>query len=838
MRGIYVFSVGLVLAFCQGPWGMAQEMISVKPDRPVICYHSYENRLDHVGASDKFQRLRQSGTGRTKTATIEVEYVNFPLDNLAKSAFEYAVEIWESELTSSVPIRIRAEWRVLGSGVLGQAIWGSAHANFGGEQHMNTFYPVALAEKIAGRELNDSSEPDIVASFSSSAAWYFKTDGETPAGKMDLVTIVLHEIAHGLGFSDTYDVKGSQGSVGLSTGETSVPFIFDLFVENRANQNLLRNFQSPSAVLATELQSADLFFNSPLSLDALEGIRPKLYAPEKFNNGSSISHLDERTFDAEQDANRLMTPQISFAESIHRPGSVLIAMLADMGWVTTRIEHEPLKDTERKDGQPYVITARINSDNGYKPATVKIHYSSDGANFSVANMMLTGSPDEYRFSLPGKTTNWGYAYFISVDDVDNRTFTSPGKIQSVGKAPEQGTHFFNIGPDLTEPEILHNPVEFISDVDNGLLLVAEVTDNLGLKEVLVEYKFDDGAVATVVMANVIGANEYKVKIDLPQLAIGDEVQYRLVARDRAQQENITILPADGFFIARVTGIMPVQDGYSNDFNEPTADFFGGSFSISTPAGFEDGAIHSDHPYKNGAGPNQESSYVYQLQVPIRINEIDPVIKFEEIVLVEPGEQTSDFGEDGFYDYVVVEGSVDGGASWKAFADGYDSRDQGVWLTRYNADVSGDDSQSKGDSSLFRPRTINMTESGDFIPGNEVLIRFRLFADQLAHGWGWAIDNLSIQAPVTGNEQPQSSALAVYPIPSRTELIVDFSDPYAGPVNIYIQDALGRLVYTESVAKNSPILKRIDIGSFKDGVYVLRLKSGENFFTLKFLKVSD
>src|SRR5690606_7302327 len=156
----------------------------------------------------------------------------------AKEAFEYAVAIWENELSSSVPVRIRAEWRPLSAGVLGQAIWGSAHANFAGAHHLNVFYPVALAEKITGREINDPSEPDIFASFNSNASWYFGTDGNTPAGKMDLVTIVLHEIAHGLGFTDTYEVNGSQGSVGLESGGVVVPFIFDLFVENQASKNL------------------------------------------------------------------------------------------------------------------------------------------------------------------------------------------------------------------------------------------------------------------------------------------------------------------------------------------------------------------------------------------------------------------------------------------------------------------------------------------------------------------------------------------------------------------------------------------------------------------------
>ena len=260
MRGLFIFATFLALALCHGRSGIAQRMLTIRSEKPVICYQSFENRPDHVAVSDEFRQMRQRGNARTKTSTIDVEYISFPADGQAKAAFQYAVEIWESELTSSIPIRIQADWRKLDAGVLGQAVWGTAHANFGGEQHMNVFYPVSLAEKIAGVELNAATEPDIVASFNSSASWYFGTDGKTPAGKMDMVTIVLHEIAHGLGFTDTYDVAGSQGSVGLANGGESVPFVFDVFVENEVKANLLHDFQSPSTQLAAALQSAELFF--------------------------------------------------------------------------------------------------------------------------------------------------------------------------------------------------------------------------------------------------------------------------------------------------------------------------------------------------------------------------------------------------------------------------------------------------------------------------------------------------------------------------------------------------------------------------------------------------
>ena len=63
------------------------------------------------------------------------------------------------------------------------------------------FYPVALAEKIAGKSLNTDLEGDLVLTINSSVNWYMGTDGQTPKTKYDLVTVVLHEVCHGLGFS-------------------------------------------------------------------------------------------------------------------------------------------------------------------------------------------------------------------------------------------------------------------------------------------------------------------------------------------------------------------------------------------------------------------------------------------------------------------------------------------------------------------------------------------------------------------------------------------------------------------------------------------------------------
>jgi hypothetical protein len=62
------------------------------------------------------------------------------------------------------------------------------------------FYHAALAEKLANSDLNGGAN-EIFCQFNSQTNWYFGTDGLCPNNRFDFVTIVLHELAHGLGFS-------------------------------------------------------------------------------------------------------------------------------------------------------------------------------------------------------------------------------------------------------------------------------------------------------------------------------------------------------------------------------------------------------------------------------------------------------------------------------------------------------------------------------------------------------------------------------------------------------------------------------------------------------------
>src|SRR5262245_13159788 len=60
-----------------------------------------------------------SNARRAQSSTITVTYTNMPAE--AQAAFQYAVEIWQREVTSSVPIQVTASWEALDGSTLGSA---------------------------------------------------------------------------------------------------------------------------------------------------------------------------------------------------------------------------------------------------------------------------------------------------------------------------------------------------------------------------------------------------------------------------------------------------------------------------------------------------------------------------------------------------------------------------------------------------------------------------------------------------------------------------------------------------------------------------------------------
>jgi hypothetical protein len=164
----------------------------------------------------------------------------------ALTVFRFAADLWGSVLQSNVPVINTATFKPLScdatSGVLGSSgtnyIFAfNSPAPAGAVPKV--WYHSALADALSGTDAAigegmAADTPDIVSQFNGklgttgcleSSGWYFGLDGKTPAGQINLLNVVLHEMAHGLGFS---------GFNALSTGAQlqDQPDIYSTFVKN------------------------------------------------------------------------------------------------------------------------------------------------------------------------------------------------------------------------------------------------------------------------------------------------------------------------------------------------------------------------------------------------------------------------------------------------------------------------------------------------------------------------------------------------------------------------------------------------------------------------------
>ncbi len=238
----------------------------------------YQDRFTYVPSPVDERALRMS--------TFQVNYTGFSAE--AQAAFQAAVNIWSALLISSVPIVVDATFASLPGNVLGFAGAGQFVDDFPNQPIENTFFPIGTANALAGRDLLPGIG-DIVATFSSTPSWYFGTDGNPPAGQFDFVTVVLHELAHGLGLLASADATGTVASLNVP------PFIYDRHVQ-AGGVNIQGGVPNSSAVMLAAFTGNDLFFNLPPTTALRVTAPAKLYAPDPFEPGASVSHLDEALF--------------------------------------------------------------------------------------------------------------------------------------------------------------------------------------------------------------------------------------------------------------------------------------------------------------------------------------------------------------------------------------------------------------------------------------------------------------------------------------------------------------------------------------------------------------
>jgi hypothetical protein len=256
--------------------------------------------------------------------------------------FQTAAAIWGQVLDSSVEIRVEAQFDSLScnpfSAVLGSAAALVVVRDFPNAPFSGTWYPVALANAFEGSDLSPGSN-DITATFNSridnnngclqNVNWYLGLDHQHGAD-IDLLTVVLHELGHGLGFASF--VNESTGAEFFGFPDIFGVFSLDLDAGLHWDEMTTNAQRQASAV-----NTGNLVWNGSLVTNEAAGFLTsgtnggsvRLYAPNPVQPGSSVSH-----YDSVASPNLLMEPAIN--SDLASDLDLSDELMEDIGWVLLR----------------------------------------------------------------------------------------------------------------------------------------------------------------------------------------------------------------------------------------------------------------------------------------------------------------------------------------------------------------------------------------------------------------------------------------------------------------------------------------------------------------------
>jgi hypothetical protein len=737
----------------------------------------------------------------------------------AKLALNYAFHIWEGFFLSTVPVNVFVKMEPLDTNILSKSRSATFYMNFEGALNKNVYYPVALAEKLSGKDLNPGNY-DIICSFNQNLPWYFGTDGNTPETHYDFVTAVLHEIAHGFGFSGFFNDDGTKGFL---NNRNNLPSIYDLHVYFSNNQQLANSalFPSPSVQLHKALVSGDLSFLASHQNEKNARIS-EIYSPPYWDNGASIYHLT--------DDEGLMMPFAVKGLAVHFPGNEVLTILNEIGWSAPVFNFEPVKDFEVPCAE-LPVEIQILSGDETKDFAVQIIYSTDNFETSEsAELIRIESSRQFKTNIPLNYATGKIDYYFEAKTKNAEIYTFPSS------APDKKLTF-KIGPDYSPPVIAHNPQKIIPENSVDFIVKALAKDNLGINSVKVEYKLN-GVLQSPVDLQLTEKENYSgiLHLNNDQFRNG-KLEYRLVAEDKSAIGNKKYLPSAGFYsVSFFQSLEPVKS-YSSDFESGTSDFAVADFNISRMVGFSDNILHTSHPYPVSAVKDEKFNLIAQLKYPVILQE-GGEMSFNEVVLVEPVENRTDFSEDLFWDFVIVEGSKDNGSTWIPFSPGYDSGANENWESAFLNSLVNNNSQAVGTQNMFLKNVIYLTEDTDFSANDTVLFRFRLTSDYSLNGWGWAIDNLEIQTSLNADSDLiVQKSIHAFPNPFNNKFFIDFSAfENSDQISVTVTDIFGKSIYKKDgiIPFSSPEL--VELSDIKSGIYLLKVASaGKVLFAQKMIK---
>jgi hypothetical protein len=348
------------------------------------------------------------------------------------NAFQHAANLWAACLFSNTVIVIDAQMDPLfctaGAAVLGSAGATTVHRDFAGAPKAATWYCQALANSLAGADLAPGTA-DVNATFNSDIDnnnnclnginWYYGLDASPPGADIDFVTVVLHEIGHGIGFQTFQGSNGAwfagfQDAYGcLMYHQGNVPPDYPSMAQA---QRGACNIGDPNLVF----DGGCAIIEALATLSAgLNNGRPRLHGPNPYQGGSSLSHWSPALA-----PNQLMEP---FYAGPDHTVDLDLQLLKDTGWVLDKTVATAFSAFEVASvkGGIEITSAFYSDDTKVRVNVYRGAADNDRPSAQIASLDVVGGAFRHvdTSAEPGKT----YSYRIGVRDSDGEFFSPSGR---------------------------------------------------------------------------------------------------------------------------------------------------------------------------------------------------------------------------------------------------------------------------------------------------------------------------------------------------------------------------------------------------------------------------
>jgi hypothetical protein len=279
----------------------------------------------HINLLDVF---RPAGTSASVAvaqgalaAMLRFQFVYGSGSQYWSSAARAALESAANELASSIVVNspVTITYDVTGANSPFSSTLASAGSDF--VNNDSGFLQTVVQNKILSGADANGSAADGTIDWNFGPSWAF---GSPSNNAYDFESIAMHELLHTFGFLSNIDKAGS------NTGQ--VWTVFDGYVVNSAGTRVINSGSYTwNAAYNANLTGGNggLYFGGPNAVAAYQALVP-LYAPNPWEPGSSLSHLDDNRFSGPNE--KLMNAESGVGPGIRVISPIELGILTDIGY--------------------------------------------------------------------------------------------------------------------------------------------------------------------------------------------------------------------------------------------------------------------------------------------------------------------------------------------------------------------------------------------------------------------------------------------------------------------------------------------------------------------------